>query len=253
MVTEEWKDVVRRYTELKSRPIGEQLPSFSEEIAVCVTGSPSAGMLIGPGLVPLSSEFLHRNLGITAAFFGDDATTRKMADAVRKLHAEASESDSHSSIPEWLEEKASAAPTLWRVVMDATDLRLRREYPHVLESSDWSAFKGTATVGGCVALALQLHVDVPENYRTPLEHAMRAALEQGIPGCDAAYEDCVRSVREALLEIPRAKRHEARSVMIAMWVFGTVGNDDALINDAHLVAELAQVYQNESSGYWVSM
>ena len=54
--------------------------------------------------------------------------------------------------------------------------------------------------------------------------------EQGIPGCDAA-----------------------RSVMIAMWVFGTVGNDDALINDAHLVAELARVYQNESSGYWVSM
>jgi len=81
---------------------------------------------------------------------------------------------------------------------------------------------------------------------------MRAALSQGTPERDEAYEDCVKKVRETLLEMPRARRHAARHVLIAMWVFGTIGNDDSLISDAHLVAELAQVYQNETSGYWVS-
>lgn len=50
-----------------------------------------------------------------------------------------------------------------------------------------------------------------------------------------------------------AKRHAATYGLIAMWVFATIGNNDSLLNDAHLVAELAQAYQNESSGYWVSM
>lgn len=110
-----------------------------------------------------------------------------------------------------------------------------------------------AVVGGCVALALQLHADVPKGYRTSLERAMRAALSRGLPGGDPAYEDCVKKVRETLLEMPRAKPQAARHVLIAMWVLGTIGSDDTLINDAHLVAELAQVYQNETSGYWVSV
>lgn len=189
-VTEEWKGVLRRYTDLKAKPLPEQLLSLSEEIAICVTGSPSGGMLIGPGLMPLVNEFLHRNLGIAADFFGDETTMRQMAESVRQLHEGATGSDNPVSVPEWLEEKASAAPTLWRVVMDATDLRLQQDYPQVCTSSDWGAFKGTATIGGCVALALQLHVEVPENYRTPLELGMRTALKQAIPGADAAYEDC---------------------------------------------------------------
>jgi len=163
-VTEAWKRAVGYYTDLKSKPIGEQLVRFSEDIAIAVTGSPSAGMLIGPGLVPLASEFLHRNLGLAADFFGDEATMRGMADAVRRMHDGAKEkpvASSPSAVPEWLEEKAADAPTLWRVVMDATDLRLRRDYPQVFGSTDRSDFSDMAIVGGCVALALQLHADVP--------------------------------------------------------------------------------------------
>jgi hypothetical protein len=103
------------------------------------------------------------------------------------------------------------------------------------------------------ALALQLHVDVPEQYRTSLERIMGAALSPGISEVEAAYEDCVRKVRQALLAMPRAKRPAACHVLIAMWVLGTVDTDDSLINDANLVAEVAQAYQDETSGYWVSV
>lgn len=255
-ITQVWRRAVGHYTDLKSKPVGEQLLLFSEDVASAVTGSSSSGMLVGPGLVPLANEFLYRNLGIAADSFGDESTMRRMADAVHKPHENDNEQaavDSPSIVPEWLEEKANDAPTLWRVVMDATDLRLRRDYPRVLRCPGWSGFKDMATVGGCVAVALQLHADVPKAYRTPLERLMRAALSPGIPEGDVAYEDCVRKVREALLEMPRAKRDAARHVLIAMWVFGTIGRDDSLINDPHLVAELAQVLQNEISGYWISV
>ena len=255
-VTDAWRRAVAHYTALKSRPLGEQLLLFAEDVAIAVTGSPPSGTLIGPGLVPLANEFLHRNLGLAAGFFGDESTMRRMAEIVDRIHGEAVEptSDDHRSpVPEWLEEKAGDAPTLWRVVMDATDLRLRRDYPQVLGSADWRSFNDMGVIGGCVALALQLHVDVPEQYRTSLERIMRAALSPGISAAEAAYEDCVRKVRDALLAMPRAKRHAARHVLIAMWVLGTVDSNDSLVNDADLVAEVAQVYENEASGYWVSL
>lgn len=255
-VTDAWRRTIEHYTDLKSKPVGEQLLLFSEDVAIAVTGSPTSGMVIGPGLVQLANEFLHRNLGLAADFFGDESTMRRMADVVNRIHrdeVEPTTGDHPSTVPEWLEEKAGDAPTLWRVVMDATDLRLRRDYPQVLGSTGWSSFNDVGIIGGCVALALQLHVDVPEQYRTSLERIMRAALSPGLSEAEAAYEDCVRKVREALLAMPRAKRHAARHVLIAMWVLGTVDTDDSLINDANLVAEVAQVYQNETSRYWVSV
>ena len=84
-ITDKWKDAVRHYTELKAKPPREQLVVFSEDIAITMSGSPAAGMLLGPGLVPLANEFLLRNLGITADFFGDEATMRRFADAVREI------------------------------------------------------------------------------------------------------------------------------------------------------------------------
>jgi hypothetical protein len=42
-------------------------------------------------------------------------------------------------------------------------------------------------------------------------------------------------------------------VLISMWVFGVVGDGDSLVKDAQPVAELAQVYQNEANGFWVSV
>lgn len=47
-------------------------------------------------------------------------------------------------------------------------------------------------------------------------------------------------MREALLETPRAKREAASAVLVAMWVFGVTAGGDSLIEDAELVAELAQ-------------
>lgn len=111
-------------------------------------------------------------------------------------------------------------------------------------------YRKFGTIGGCVALALRLHVDVPQAYRTPLELAMRASLELVFPESEALYADCVRFVREALLETPRAKREAASTVLVAMWVFGVTAGGDSLIEDAELVAELAQVYQNELGAYW---
>jgi hypothetical protein len=253
-VTDAWKRALVQYTDLKRKPVHEQVAVFAEDIATSVTGSTVSGMLIGPGLVWSASEFLHRNHGIAAHSFGDEATTQEMADAVRRMHDDNEEitvSDRPSIVPEWLEDKSGNAPTLWRVVMDATELRLRRDYPHVLASTSWSSFNHMAVVGGCVALALELHAAVSEEYRTPLERTMRAALSPGVPAGEAAYEHCVRTVRETLLDLPRADRRAARHVLIAMWVFRAVGSDDSVVKNAHLVAELAQVYLNETSAYWL--
>jgi hypothetical protein len=85
-VTDKWKNAVEHYTDLKAKPIQEQLLDFSEEIAITLSGSPAAGMMLGPGLLPLANEFLLRNLGIAADFFGDEQTTREMAAAVRSVH-----------------------------------------------------------------------------------------------------------------------------------------------------------------------
>jgi hypothetical protein len=155
-------------------------------------------------------------------------------------------------LPEWLEEKATDAPTMVRVVMDAIDLRLRREYPRVLSYSEWHRFKQMGTIAGCVALALRLHVDVPQAYRTPLELAMRASIELGFPGSEALYEDCARFVREALFEVERPKRSVASIVLLSTWVFGVVGQREPVDEDAQLIAELAAVYRSEVDGYWVS-
>ena len=155
-------------------------------------------------------------------------------------------------LPEWLEEKATDAPTMVRVVMDLVEGRLRREYPRVLSYSEWHRFRQMGTIAGCVALALRLHVDVPEAYRTPLELAMRASLDLGFPGSEAMYEDCARCVGEALLEVERPQRGAAICVLLSMWVFGVVDQREPMGEDAQLIAELAAVFQSEVDGYWIS-
>lgn len=68
-VTDAWRRAVDHYTDLKRRPVGEQLLLFSEDVAIAVTGSSPNGMVLGPGLVPLANEFLHRNLGLDCGLF----------------------------------------------------------------------------------------------------------------------------------------------------------------------------------------
>lgn len=155
-------------------------------------------------------------------------------------------------VPEWLEEKATDAPTVVRVLVDVVDGRLQREFPRVRACAEWHRFREFGTIGGCVALALRLSADVPEAYRTPLETAMRNALQLGFPDSGGLYDDCVRSVREALLEVERPKRGAATFVLISMWVFSLLDPEKFLTSEPTLIAELAQVYQNESYNYWIS-
>ena len=70
-------------------------------------------------------------------------------------------------LPELLEERATDAPTMLRVVIDTLDLRFQRDHPGVLACSEWNQFRKFGTIGGCVALALQLHVDVPQASHSP--------------------------------------------------------------------------------------
>lgn len=155
-------------------------------------------------------------------------------------------------LPEWLEEKATDAPTMVRVLVDTIDLRLRREYTRIRSCAEWHRFREIGTIAGCVALSLRLHVDVPQAYRTPLELAMRKSLDIGFPGSETLYQDCVGSVREALLEVDRSKRAAATFVLVSMWVLDMLNSDGSLTSDPQLVAELAQLYQNESHSYWTS-
>ena len=155
------------------------------------------------------------------------------------------------TMPEHLEEKAEAASTLCRVIMDSIELAPPRKYPQILISPNWSSFKMLGVVCGCFSLSLRLHFDVPTAYRTPLELILRSSLEKGFPDSRRFYEDCARFVREKLLEIERPQRGSETFVIVSTWMFGVLNNGDRL--DAHdeLVANLASMYKKETSNYWV--
>jgi len=155
------------------------------------------------------------------------------------------------SVPEWLAEKAEDAPTMVRVLVETVGTRLRRARPKGLVDSHWNEFRIAGTVGGCVALALRLHVDVPKQMRTPLELAMRASLDLGCPGAETQYEHCTTFVRESLREVERAQRKGAIPVLIATWVCGVVVGQEA-ISEPETVRQLAELYDSETGGYWVS-
>jgi hypothetical protein len=156
------------------------------------------------------------------------------------------------SVPEWLADKAEDAPTMMRVLVEAVGSKLRRERPSGLVDQNWHRFREAGTIGGCVALALRLHVDVPQPLRTPVELAMRESLALGIPGASAEYEDCSTFLRESLLDVERPKRAHAIPVLIATWVLGVVGGADAIHDDPETIATLAMLYDSETSSYWVS-
>jgi len=76
--------------------------------------------------------------------------------------------DEMIAMPEWLEEKATDAPTMMRVMNDVVERQLRRDHPNALLASEWAQFRQHAIVAGCSALALRLHKEIPEAYRTLL-------------------------------------------------------------------------------------
>jgi hypothetical protein len=152
------------------------------------------------------------------------------------------------ALPKWLEKKAADASTMMRVVIDVVERQLRRDHPTALLAPEWAQFKQYAIVAGCSALALRLHKEVPEAYRTALELAMRNSLELASPGSEDRYRQCTHFVAENLLEMQRPQRRRGIFLLGAMWVVGTVSEGQRL--DENVIAALAHVYERETSGYW---
>ena len=127
---------------------------------------------------------------------------------------------------------------------------LERDHPQVARCPGWPQFVMTATVGGCISLAIRLHYDVAEDRRTELELKLREVLSQRFPQSEAAYVDCYRFVTESLSEIPRPERGKYLFLLIAMWVIGVVTDAQEIDEQEYVMTRIAELYQNETSGYW---
>jgi len=147
-------------------------------------------------------------------------------------------------------ERAEDAPIAFRILIDSIQIRLERDYPQVLLLPKWSVFQMAATVAGCVALATRLHFDVPADERTHLELAMRKILARRFPKSEQMYEDCYRFVTDSMGEIPRSERGKYFFILIAMWVYAAVSEGSKIEQKEWIVGRLAEVYQNETTGFW---
>lgn len=149
-----------------------------------------------------------------------------------------------------LREKAEDAPVTFRILIDSIQAQFEREYPQVLLLPQWTSFQTAATVAGCVALAIRLHFDVPEDQRTPLELAMREVLTKRFPESEQAYKECNRFVTDSIIDIPRSERGKYFFVLVAMWVYATISEGNKMEQEEWIVGRLAEAYQNETIGFW---
>jgi len=147
-------------------------------------------------------------------------------------------------------EKAKDAPICFRVLMESLQIRFEEDFPQLFLLPKWSTFVMTATVGGCISLALRLHFDVLEEARTPIEIAMRESLQRRFPNSEHLYEDCYRFVTDGLLDIPRPERGRYIFPLIALWVITSITGGTQIEKQESIVAQLAYRYQNETAGYW---
>ncbi len=79
---------------------------------------------------------------------------------------------------------------------------------------------------------------------------MRDRLELASPGSESLYRHCVHFVSEHLVEMQRSERRSAICFLGATWVVGAVREGQRL--DEDVISTLAQVYENETQGYWAS-
>jgi len=162
------------------------------------------------------------------------------------------ESNADRSLPELsLHEKAKEAPSSFRILMEALQGRLEREFIQLKKVTGWQHFVEVSTVAGCVSLALRLHFDVSEEKRTNTELKMREYLSNLFPHSEQLYERCHGFVTDSLLDIPRPERPKHIFVLIAMWVIEGLSDGKELENQNYIVAQLAYLYQNETIGYWL--
>lgn len=160
------------------------------------------------------------------------------------------EDESYEEHGKTLSAKAEDAPIDFRILVDCIQIKLEREFPQVLLLQRWSTFQEIATVAGCVALSLRLHFDVQFDQRTPLEMKMREVLEKRFPQSEQAYENCSQFLKQGLAEIPRGERGNYTFLLLAMWVSGIISRNQQYEAEEQVIAELALVYQNETSGFW---
>lgn len=164
------------------------------------------------------------------------------------------EHQEHGSVAEQsptnLVEKAEDAPLSFRILADTLRHALERDHPQFARCPGWPQFVMAATVGGCVSLAIRLHYDVAQDRRTELELKLREVLSRRFPRSEVAYAACYRFVTESLSEITRPERGKYLFVLIAMWVIGVVTDAQEIDEHEYVMARIAELYQNETSGYW---
>ncbi len=161
------------------------------------------------------------------------------------------EADLDNGLPELaLAERAEAAPSSFRILMETLQARLENEFTQLLLVPGWEHFVMASTVAGCLSLALRLHFDVPEEDRTPTELKMREHLRHRFPHSEQLYEDCYRFVTQSLTDIPRSERPKYTFPLIATWAIASIADGKELENQEYIVGQLAYVYQNETVGYW---
>ena len=149
-----------------------------------------------------------------------------------------------------LTEKAEDAPIALRILIDVVQRQLEQAYPQVMLLPRWSAFQMAGTVAGCVALAVRLRFELPEDQRTPLELAMRRILTKRFPKSEQAYGDCYRFVTENMGRVPRSERGQHLFALLAMWTLAAVSEGQTIQDQEFIAARVAEAYQNETAGFW---
>lgn len=182
----------------------------------------------------------------------DSNGTLRMLVRDPKLRPEFLESKSADTqvLSDKLKEHAEEAVGAYRIIFEALEQRLSREYPQVLLAKHWESFVGMGTVAGCFTLAAGLHHEVAEELRSNLEMVMRKRIELRWPGSDAFFEDISRYVRDVMLEFHRSERTQMFFVLSAKWLIEHCTAGERLENEDKLICEIAEVFVRESPGYW---
>jgi hypothetical protein len=150
----------------------------------------------------------------------------------------------------YLLEKAQNAPIVLSILVDTIRTRLEKDYPQVMTYPQWSAFDFACTVAGTVALRVQLHYDVVEMQRTPLELSMREVLQKHFPQAEQAYMDCYKSLNESLMKLPIAERDKYPFVLLGYWVVMAVSEGIKVENEEMILSHIASALQNDTIGFW---
>ena len=82
---------------------------------------------------------------------------------------------------------------------------------------------------------------------------MREVLRRRFPESEAAYEDSFRFVTESIGEIPRSERGTHMFPLISLWVVRTLSDGKPVQDEEWIAGKLAEVYQNETAGFWKSI